>query len=389
ITIIAKTPGPTPFINQLTLVASDTTVLRSVQFTIAPKPGSVTRPLSGTYSNAYLLSRGYLLPTTGQIFLPVYGLYAGYANNVTLTYHFLDGSSKNATTTITTPAYDDPCQFNIPTVLQPRSTSTSLSYDYIMVKGHCSHSSPTILDTDSAVRWIGAANISDITSTFFDNAVYQAAGRSLYRLDLDGTVTLLHDYIDIGVTFFHHNIDRGKFGLILDANTSSYFESTNIEVDPAGNVLKIWNLADIISAAMIAGGDDPNQFVYPSPTDWFHNNSVAYNRADDSIIVSSRENFVICLDYDSGAIKWILGDPTKKWYGFPSLRQYALELAPGSQPPIGQHAVSISYDQNLLLFDNGAGSWFQIPKGEVRSYSSARKYQVDTTANTATEIWNF
>ena len=90
---------------------------------------------------------------------------------------------------------------------------------------------------------------------------------------------------------------------------------------------------------MRAGGDDPSQFVYPAPNDWFHNNSVAYNRADDSLIVSSRENFLICLDYETGAIKWILGDPTKKWHQFPSLRRYALTLAPGSLPPIGQHAT--------------------------------------------------
>jgi Arylsulfotransferase (ASST). len=30
------------------------------------------------------------------------------------------------------------------------------------------------------------------------------------------------------------------------------------------------------------------------------------------VIVSSRENFVIAIDYETGAIKWILGDPTKK-----------------------------------------------------------------------------
>ena len=33
------------------------------------------------------------------------------------------------------------------------------------------------------------------------------------EVELDGAVTFLHDYADIGVTSFHHNIDRGKFGL--------------------------------------------------------------------------------------------------------------------------------------------------------------------------------
>ncbi len=123
--------------------------------------------------------------------------------------------------------------------------------------------------------------------------------------------------------------------------------------------MKTWNLADIISAAMTAGGDDPSEFVVPlapDPTDWFHNNGIAYNRADDSLVVSSRENFLICLDYETLAIKWILGDPTKKWYQFPSLAQFALTSPPGSLPPIGQHAPSITFDQDLLVFDNGFGS---------------------------------
>ena len=122
-------------------------------------------------------------------------------------------------------------------------------------------------------------------------------------------------------------------------------ESVNIEVDAAGKILKEWDLAQIISDAMTAGGDDPGKFVFPSPFDWFHNNATTYNRADDSLIVSSRENFVICIDYETGAIKWILGDTTKLWYPFPSLAQYALTLAPGSLPPIGQHASSLTYDQ--------------------------------------------
>ncbi len=389
ITITAKNPGPTPFIEQLTLVASSTSSIRSVQFTVAPKPGSVTRPLSATYSNAYLTSRDYLQPATGEIFLPVYGLYANYTNTVTLTYLFSDGSSKTASTTITTPVYADPCQYGTPTVLQPRTSSKSLSYDFMMIRERCNDSSPTIIDSDSAVRWIGSAAISDITSIFYNNAFYVANGRGLNRIELDGTVTFLHDYADIGITYLHHNIDRGKVGLILDADTNDYFESTNIEVDAAGNVLKAWNLSAIIGAAMIAGGDDPTQFVYSSPTDWFHNNAVAYNRADDSIIISSRENFVICLDYETSAIKWILGDPTKKWYQFPSLRQYALTLSAGTTPPEGQHSVSIAPDQNLLLFDNGYPSYVEIPVGQGHSYSAPRKYRLDLTSKVATEVWSF
>ena len=388
IRITGHTAGVTPFISKVTLAVSNTSVLKSIQFTVISKPGSVTRPVSGTYANSYLVDRGFENPQTGEVVLPVYGLYDGYANVVSLTYRFFDGSSKQANTSIPTATFDDPCGYKNPTFLQHR-TSAFLSYDYFMVKGRCSIFSPAIIDTDGALRWVGTTGKSSIETTFFDNTVYLAIGAKLYRNDLDGAVTLAGDYSSLGIVNFHHNIDRGKVGIILDADTTEYFNSVNIEVDASGNVLKVWKLGDIISAAMRAGGDDPTQFVYPSPTDWFHNNSVAYNRADDSLIVSSRENFLICLDYQTGAIKWILGDPTKKWYRFPSLRRYALTLAPGSLPPIGQHAISVTFDQNILVFDNGQNSGFEEPPGEQRSYSSPRKYKLDLNARTATEVWNF
>jgi arylsulfate sulfotransferase len=390
ITITGQNPGVTPFITQLTLSASDTSVIKSIQFTVAPKPGSVTRPLSGTYNRSYLIDRGYLLPPGTTINLPIYGLYDNFTNTVTLTYNFLDGSSKEDSTNITTAAFADPCGFKSPTVLQARTDSTSLSYDYVMLKESCSDFSPTILDTDGAVRWVGpAGHIPPYDSAFFDNAMYRTEGTSLYRLELDGTITFLHDYSDIGVTAFHHNIDLGKVGLICDVDTADQVEAVNIEVDAAGNVVKTWNLAEIISAAMVAGGDDPSQFVSSAPVDWFHNNATTYNRADDSVIISSRENFLICLDYETGAIKWIFGDPTKQWYLFPSLRQFALAVSPGTLPPIGQHAPSITYDQNLLVFDDGFQSANHIPPGDNRNYASPRKYRLNLETNLATEVWNY
>ena len=213
----------------------------------------------------------------------------------------------------------------------------------------------------SPLATMGALNAA---STFFDNAVYTTQDSQLVRIELDGTVLVVADYSSLGAEHFHHNIDPGKTGILLEPDTTAYYESIILEVDKDdGHVLKTFNFADIIRAAMIAGGDDPNRFVFPTPTDWFHNNGATYNRADDSLIVSSRENFVICLDYNTTAIKWILGDPTKKWFQFPSLRKFALTLAPGSLPPIGQHSPSITFDQGLLVFDNGRNSIFRLLQG--------------------------
>ena len=392
IRIIDHTAGATPFISKVTLQVSNTTVLKSIQFAIDPKPGSVTRPLSGTYSNDYLVGRGFEHPP--QIILPVYGLYAGRANIVRLTYRFLDGSSKQGVTSIATAAFDDEgCGYNSPTIIQPRSNSTQLSYDYFFDRSACGTFSPVILDSDGALRWVSplpTLNAIFAASTFFDNAVYKTQGSQLVRVELDGTVLVVADYSNIGVVHFHHNIDTGKTGLLMEPDTTSYLESIIMEVDSHdGHVLKTFNMANIISAAMIAGGDDPSQFVYPTPTDWFHNNGAAYNRADNSLVISSRENFVICVDYNTTAIKWILGDPTKKWHQFASLRKFAIGVAPGSLPPIGQHAPSITFDQGLLLFDDGQMSQFQNPPGAQRDYASPRKYTVDLVRNLATEVWNY
>src|SRR6266550_3969489 len=196
IIITGQMAGATPFISKLTLHVSNTTVLKSIQFTIDPKPGSVTRPLSGTYSNDYLVGRGFEHPP--EILLPVYGLYAGYANSVRLTYRFLDGSSKQAAISITTGTFDDQgCGYNNPTRLQPRTNSTNLSYDYIFDRSACGDYGPLILDSDGALRWVSplpTANALSAASTFFDNAVYRTGGTQLFRIELDGTVLVVADY---------------------------------------------------------------------------------------------------------------------------------------------------------------------------------------------------
>lgn len=393
-TIVAKSAGVTPLISQLTITTNNTSVIDSIQFTIAAKPGSVTRLFSQTYSSSYLASRQYLL-SSGQIFLPVYGLYPNFTNTVILTYRFRDGSSKQDTTTIATTAIDDPCGIITPTKLKARTDDTSLSYDYMLVRGACGGQagiSPVIMDTDGEVRWISPLATDAILtagSTFFDHAVYVTQGSVLYRVDLDGTITSLADYADLGVINFHHQIDAGRTGMILDADTTEYAEAVNIEVDTAGNLIKEWNMGDIFTAALVAGGDDPSEFVYPTPDDWFHNNSTTYRSSDDSLIVSAREDFVVALDYDTDAIEWILGDTTKKWHQFSSLAQLELDLGPDTLPPIGQHSVSITRDNSLLLMDNGRNSLFLDPPGINRTYSAPRKYALDLTNRVATEVWSY
>ena len=389
--ITGQTAGPTPFIANIQLTANPPASVKSIEFQITPKPGSVTRPVKGTYAIEYLQKRGYFNSQNGAILLPVFGLYSGYSNTVNLTYRFTHNTSQQASLMVSTATYNSECgSYTSPTVIQPRTNSTTLSYDYMLVKTACGTVSPVIIDTDGQVRWVGTAGVTNGSSTLFQNSVYLAAGTVLYRIELDGTFAGIHDFnSSIGATNFHHNIDYGKRGMVMSIDTAAQIESINIEVDALGNLLKTWNMADIISAAMTAGGDDPSQFVQPPPTDWFHTNAMTYKASDDSFLISSRENFVIALDYTTNAIKWILGDSTKRWHQFQSLRNFELALDVDTLPPIGEHAISITADDNLLLFDNGRNSINHTPAGTNRSYSAPRKYQINTQARIAKEVWNY
>ena len=140
---------------------------------------------------------------------------------------------------------------------------------------------------------------------------------------------------------------------------------------------------------MTANGDDPTLFVRPG-VDWFHNNASTYDPRDDSLIVSSRENFLIKLNYSTGQVVWIFGDPTKYWYTFPSLRAKALTTA--GLYPIGQHAVSITPQGYLQIFNNGFQSGHQPasqPTGAYRPYSTVSTYVIDEVNHTATDVSEF
>ena len=396
VTVQSVVTGRTPFLAYVNVNFSGAP-LSVARFTVLPVIGSKTRPIHASFSAAYLTSVGELYGSALNI--PVFGLYAGRRNLVNFTLNFSDGTTYNGQTAVSTAAYTDPCSLiNSPTFHQYRTSTSALNFDYFLFRDQCSTNSPAILDTDGNLRWVGTAGVGTPSSILTNNAIYASDGHTgINRMLLTtGAVQKVADFASrFGVTSTsQHNIDFGRNGnIIVDVDANGDSEAEALEFDINGVVHNTWDMAGIISAAMTAGGDNPADFISPG-NDWFHMNSVAYNAADNTLIISSRENFIIAVGYDAtqnGApdqIHWILGDTTKKWYQFPSLRKFALNL--GDQvPPIGQHSISIDHTGSLLFLDNGFPSLFETPAGSSLTATFALAYNLNLSAGSANLDWDY
>jgi len=394
-TTVSVEQTTSPFISLVHLTGFDMSAATAVEYTIEPKPGTVSKPVHVEYSIAALTTRGYV--SANSITVPVYGLYAGYQNQVSMEIVRGTGVQPALALTISTSNYVDPSGiYTQPKIVTQRAPGSVLGFDFIYVKSGLQ--SPVILDTDGEVRWAAPGVTDSISSSFVGDGfvIGDAASPTVYQLGLDGQLTEgmlpAREFAD-----FNHDITHGKYGLLaeVDAVVDGVFnwESNVIEIQDSGlvSIRQHWDLAAILSAYMTAHGDNAAAFVRPG-IDWFHSNSAIYDPSDDSLIVSSRENFVMKLDYQTGDIEWILGDPTKYWYTFPSLRAKALTLAPGGLYPIGQHGLSITPDGLLMLFNDGLAS-LNEPAGEspgaTRGYSAVSAYSIDASTMTAQNVWNY
>src|SRR6266508_3172140 len=375
VTIVNSQQGATPFISFVQLRGESLAKLAVVRFSINPKPGTVSKPVGVSYTIDALNRRGYAVAGSGVLTLPVFGLYAGYANRLLVDLQFEDASTQSFPVDITAAAYMDPNSvYDRPIILKARAPGSEIGFNFFAMKS--GFGTPIVIDTDGEIRWVGVGTTSSFSTIFQDNAFVVGAqdSRMFSRIELDGS-SREASLIPATYTAFHHNIDPGKHGLLAEVNALNggvaNIESILAEFTDAGAVIKEWDFAALLDTYMRSRGDDPSAFIRPG-VDWFHMNAATYDPRDDSLIVSSRENFVIKVDYRTGDVIWILGDPTKYWYTFPSLQARALRLELGGLYPIGQHATSITSDGLLMLFNDGGASFNQpagAPAGESRAYS--------------------
>lgn len=397
IVITGSQAGVSPFISSVQLTGQSISNVTSITFTIEAMPNSVSSPVSVTWSRSALSNRGYLGDTL--IKLPVFGLYADYQNQVLLQIAFDDGSVQSLPYEITTESYVDPTGVYLnPTIVKARATGSTLGFNFFILKSLLG--SPVIVDTDGQVRWV-VPGVASAASSYFANGQFLIGSQTssaFSLLQFDGSQSALPAILPQPLlASFTHNIDPGYAGVLASFSGTDDLGSSMLdivaEISPfsAEPPDQIFDMADILTTYMQNNGDDPSAFVRPG-VDWFHVNASTYDPSDNTVIVSSRENFLIKVNYSSHDIVWILGDPTKYWYTFPSLRAKALTLNAGGNYPIGQHAVSITSDGYIMVMNDGYGSLNQPsgePAGLTRTYSEVSAYSVDTATMTAQEVWGF
>jgi arylsulfate sulfotransferase len=97
--------GITPFINFVDVLGDSIAQARSVTFTIRAKPGHLSKAVKVTQGMDYLVRRGYAILGQPKLTLPIFGLYAGYRNMVTIDIEYVDGSHALVDTSIDTADY--------------------------------------------------------------------------------------------------------------------------------------------------------------------------------------------------------------------------------------------------------------------------------------------
>jgi arylsulfate sulfotransferase len=193
----------------------------------------------------------------------------------------------------------------------------------------------------------------------------------------------------------HHDIiemPTGNFLVTTSSNNGVSIEDVIVEIDrTSGAIVKTWDLYKIL---------DPSRKALPDTgsNDWLHMNSLFFDASDKSIIFSSRsQSAVVKIDYGTGAVKWILGNPnfwnqSLSKYLFTPVDATGKPLDVSSQDfwPYGQHAASRLQNGNILLYDDGDfRNYYDNANVPQVSYSRAVEYAIDEQAKTIRLVWKF
>lgn len=316
--------------------------------------------------------------------LPVYGLYADAENSVTISYGDVSREIKIKTAAL--PETIAKAEVKVADRAQldnqlyfftPSSVGYTCAYD---INGDVRWYLSNYALWDNARLQNGHMLVS--TERLLNTPYYMTG---LYEIDMLGKIHA--EYSLPGG--YHHDYFELENGNLLIA--SDNFDGVNDTVEDyvvemnrmTGEILRKYNLKEILPATVNTGNENW------SSDDWFHNNAVWYDAASNSILLSGRHaDAIVNIDYESGALRWILGDPT----GWPEEYQhYFLKPKGKVEWQWSQHAVMTTPEGYVFLFDNGNNKSKIVDNymPAERSYSRGVMYRIDDYELTVEQIWQY
>ncbi len=317
-------------------------------------------------------------------YLPIYGLYPDRDNTVVVEY-----GDVSKEFTITTEALPD--DFILPTSVD--ADKDELNNDlYFFTPSSGGYT--CAYDVNGDVRWyltinsIWEVNRLDnghmmLSTERLVNSPYYMTG--LYEMDMLGKI--YKEYSLPGG--YHHDyfeMPNGNLLVASDDFTSGEgtVEDYIVELDrDTGEVVKTFDLKDILN---MEDGKSENWIEY----DWFHNNSVWYDEDTNSITLSGRhQDAVINIDYDSGDLNWIIGDPTN--WSEEYQKYFFTPVGDDFEWQWSQHAAMITPEGYVFIFDNGNNKSKNedeyVPAED--SYSRGVMYKIDTDKMTIEQVFEY
>lgn len=317
-------------------------------------------------------------------YLPIYGLYADSNNKIIIEC----GNNKKE---IYIQTEKLPENMILPTSIKAnKSKLTNDLYFYTP-----SSSGYTVAyDVNGDIRWyltnyalwkidrLQNGHLLVSTERLINNPYYMTG---LYEIDLLGKI-----YTEFSLEGgYHHDYYEMENGNLLVAsddfnNEDGTVEDYIVELDrTTGKVIKTFDLKKVLN---MEDGQSENYTSY----DWFHNNSVWYDKKTDSITLSGRhQDAVINISYQTGELNWIIGDSTN--WSSEYQKYFFTPVGDNFEWQWSQHAAMITPEGYVFLFDNGNNK--SKNKDEYvdasNSYSRGVMYKIDTKNMTIEQVFEY
>lgn len=348
-----------------------------------PRPEEVTIIVKGKEPAGDIVHR---FPAAYDHVLPVYGLYAGYDNTVEIV---LQDGTKNSVT-ITT----DPLMEGVPESTSIDTTAEYMGDNFVFLTASM-RSWPVGYDYKGGLRWYCTENLAFDIKRIKNGHILVGTERlvkmpyfttGLYEMNFGGKI--FKEYV-IPCGGYHHDQFQMEDGNIL-ALTFDFYSGTVEDVcvlldKDTGEILKKWDYKTVLPQHGPGSGSQTEE-------DWFHNNAVWYDKKTNSLTFSGRhEDAVINLDFETGELNWIIGDP-ENWPQEYVDKYFFTPVGDGEFDwQYEQHACVVLPDGDIMLFDNGhyraKNPDNYIPNSQ--NFSRGVRYRIDTDKMTIEQVWQY